>query len=294
MRILLFGRDGQLGHELGKTLAPFGDLLAVDKGDLDLTKVKLIQHFVENFGPEVIINAAAYTDVDGAEAEPDLALAVNATAPGAMAGMARSSGSLFIHYSTDYVFDGEKGLAYNENDPAHPINTYGRTKLAGEQSVQAIGGIFLILRTSWLYGIGQNSFPIKVLAWARQQKHMRIVEDQVGSPTSCRMLAGMTAALLREKDQRGIAWLEERSGLYHVAGKGAVNRFEWAKKILDLDPHPKEHVFKSLEPAQSEGFPTPAKRPRFSALDCHRFENVFGLALPEWEVSLAEAMREGF
>ncbi len=294
MRILLFGRDGQLGGELQASLASLGEIVAVDKNDLDLKEVELIPAFIDQVHPNVIVNAAAYTDVDQAEIESDVAYMINNRACGVMAESARKARCLLIHYSTDFVFDGEKGVPYTENDPANPINIYGQTKLAGEQSIEAAGGSYLILRTSWLYGSGQNSFPIKVLAWAREQRRMRIVKDQIGSPTWSRMLAGTTVALLSLKGQASVDWLMERSGLYHVAGKGAISRFDWAKRILELDPHPEEHVVKELQPAKTEEFPTPAKRPKFSALDCHRFESIFGIPLPHWVSSLENAIEEGF
>jgi dTDP-4-dehydrorhamnose reductase len=292
MRILLFGRDGQLGRELNKSLASLGEIVAVEKEDLDLAQIDRIPFFIERIRPNVIINAAAYTNVDQAEIEPDTAYAINATAIGVMAESARKIGSFFIHYSTDYVFDGEKEVPYSEDDPPAPINAYGFTKLAGEQSIQALHGAYLILRTSWLYSIGRDSFPDKVLKWARKQKSMRIVEDQVGSPTWSYMLAEMTTELLGGESPKGMEWLAERSGLYHVAGNGAVSRFEWARQILELDTHPEEQIVERLDPARTEEFPTPAKRPRFSALDCHRFEEVFGLTLPGWKTSLKDAMAE--
>jgi dTDP-4-dehydrorhamnose reductase len=294
MLILLFGCEGQLGRELQASLASLGEVVAVDKKELDLKEFNLIPAFINQVHPNVIVNAAAYTDVDQAEIESEVAYAINARACGVMAESARKTQSLLIHYSTDFVFDGEKATPYTEDDPANPINVYGQTKLAGEQSIDAAGGSYLILRTSWLYGSGRNSFPIKVLTWARKQRRMRIVEDQIGSPTWSRMLARTTTALLSLKGQESIEWLMERSGLYHVAGKGAVSRFEWSKRILELDPHPEEHVVEELQPARTEEFPTPAKRPRFSALDCSRFEDIFEIVLPDWASSFENAMAEGF
>ncbi|OGO15928.1 MAG: dTDP-4-dehydrorhamnose reductase [Chloroflexi bacterium RBG_16_48_8] len=293
MRILLFGCDGQLGGELQSSLASLGEVIAVNKEDLDLTKVDIIPTFIDKVHPEFIVNAAAYTNVDQAEIELDVAYTVNAITPGVMAESARRSGSLFIHYSTDYVFDGQKGKPYTEGDSPNPINAYGHSKLAGEQAVQAVGGSFLILRTSCLYGLMGSSFPCKVLAWAREQKVMRIVEDQVGSPTWCRVLAECTAALLSREYRSRSGWPAERSGLYHVAGKGSASRFEWAKRILELDPHPEEQLVEEIQPARTEEFPTPAKRPENSALDCSRFEDTFDLLLPDWDSSLAIAMAEG-
>jgi dTDP-4-dehydrorhamnose reductase len=294
MRILLFGCDGQLGRELQASLPSLGEVVPVDKKNLDLVEVNRIPDFIDQVHPNVIVNAAAYTDVDQAEIESEAAYMINACACGVMAESARKIQSLFIHYSSDFVFDGEKGAPYIEDDPVNPINVYGQTKLAGEQSIEAVGGSYLILRTSWLYGSGRNAFPIKVLAWAREKRRVRIVQDQIGSPTWSRMLGEVTKSLLNLKGKDSFNWLIDRSGLYHVAGKGAVSRFDWASKILELDPHLEEHVLEELQPAQTEEFPTPAKRPRFSALDCHRFESTFGIPLPHWGPSLEKAMAEGF
>jgi dTDP-4-dehydrorhamnose reductase len=292
MRILLIGKTGGLGWELERCLAPLGAVIAVGREDLDLRQKEHIPTFIDRVRPDCIINAAAYTDVDRAESEPEMAQAVNAVAPTIIAEEARRRGAFFFHYSTDYVFDGNKAEPYLECDAAHPLNQYGRTKWEGEQAVQAVGGSYLILRTSWLYGMRTASFPTKVLGWARTRKVLRIVEDQVGSPTWCRMLAEKTAALLGRGRFGEFQWLTERSGLYHVAARGAVSRYEWAKWILELDPHHEEQIVERLDPARTEEFPTPAERPGFSALDCGRFEEVFDLALPAWESSLRDAMTE--
>jgi dTDP-4-dehydrorhamnose reductase len=279
---------------LQKSLTSCGEIIAVDKKDLDLAKTHLIADFIHRVHPRIIANAAAYTKVDQAEVEPDTAYAVNAAACGVMAESAKKSQSLLIHYSTDFVFDGEKGRPYTEDDSPNPINAYGYTKLSGEKVIETIGGAYLILRTSWVYSLTGESFPSKVLAWARKQKVMRIVEDQVGSPTWSQMLADKTAALLSGGSESRLTWLAERVGIYHVAGKGAASRFEWAKRILELDSHPEKQLVEDVQPAHSEEFPTPAKRPEFSALDCSRFEDTFEIELPNWQTSLEEAMAEGF
>jgi len=294
MRILLFGCDGQLGAELARSLASLGEMIAVGKKEFDLTQIDKIPAFVDKFHPDIIANSAAYTHVDQAEDELDVAYTLNATVPGVIAEVALKSNIPFIHFSTDFVFDGEKGKPYQEVDTPNPINIYGSSKLAGERAIQAIGGSFLILRTSYLYGFRANSFPCKVLAWAREQKVMRIVKDQVGSPTWCRALAEVTASLLRGKDRNNPEWLAERSGLYHVAGKGSVSRYEWAKRILELDPHPEQQIVEEVLAAHSEEFPTRAQRPKNSALDCSRFEDTFGIILPGWEASLEKAIVEGY
>jgi dTDP-4-dehydrorhamnose reductase len=292
MRILLFGRNGQLGWELQRSLAGQVEIIAIDKEDLDLTKVDQIPILIDKVHPNVIINAAAYTNVDQAELEPELAYVLNAEVPEIMAESAWRMKCWFIHYSTDYVFDGKKGAAYCEKDTANPINVYGKSKLAGEEAIQAVGGSYFIFRTSWLYSLRLSSFPTKVLQWARENKVIRIVDDQFGSPTWSRMLAENTTLLLNAAKVSGSEWLTKRSGLYHVAGRGITNRFEWAKSIIALDPSKKEQIVEEIQPARTEEFPTLAERPRFTALDCNQFQDTFGIPLSDWASTLAQAMAE--
>jgi len=195
-----------------------------------------------------------------------------------------------IHFSTDYVFDGTKGAEYVENDEPNPINIYGQSKLAGERSVQQAGGAYLILRTSWVYSLRQESFVTKVLEWARNHTTLRIVNDQIGNPTWSRMLAEITAQLLAKGAENLQPWLLERSGVYHLAGSGAASRYEWARAVLACDPRQDEQVAKEVQPALTADFPTPAKRPLFSALDCNLFTKTFGLRLPDWEQALQLAL----
>jgi dTDP-4-dehydrorhamnose reductase len=222
----------------------------------------------------VIVNAAAYTAVDRAESEPDLAMAVNAITPGILAEEARKLNAGLIHYSTDYVFDGTKGAPYNEEDTVNSINAYGRSKLAGEQSIAQVGGAYLILRTSWVYSLRRPSFITKTLQWARTQSRLKIVTDQIGSPTWCRMLAVTIALLLARALPDAPAFLKAYSGIYHLAGLGSVSRMEAARFTLENDP------------ALTADFPTPAQRPLFSALNCTRFAESFGINMPEWKESL--------
>lgn len=286
MRILLLGKHGQLGWELQRTLAPLGALTAVDYEDFDLASPDLLRQKVRELRPEAIVNAAAYTDVDRAESESDTALAINATAPQILAEEGKTLGSLLIHYSTDYVFDGAKGKPYTEEDPPNPLNVYGVSKLAGERAVQAVDGLHLILRTAWVYSLRGNGFVTKVLKWARQHETLRIVDDQISNPTWARMLAEVTAQLMA----RGVDPLRERGGLYHLAGGGYASRFEWAQEILKLDPRPEEQKSKEVLRASTFEIPTPARRPTASALDCERFAAAFDLRLPEWKTALRLAM----
>lgn len=291
-RSLLLGRDGQVGWELARTLGPLGEVSALGRGDLDLTELDAIRQVVREAQPQIVVNAAAYTDVDGAEDEPELARRVNAEAPGVLAQEAERLGALLVHFSTDYVFDGEKGTPYTEEDEPNPINEYGRGKLAGERAVQQAGGAHFILRSSWVYSTRRECFVTKVLRWARSQDVLRIVDDRFGSPTWCRSLALATAEMLAIADERGPAWAREHSGLYHVVCGGSPSRFELAQAVLELDPHPSEQRTVRIEPASSDEFPTPARRPPSSALDPSRFESAFGLSLPPWREALGLALEE--
>jgi dTDP-4-dehydrorhamnose reductase len=285
-RILLLGKNGQVGWELERTLAPLGAVMAVDLPEVDLADADGVRRLVREARPEIIVNAAAYTAVDRAESEPDLAMAINGIAPGVLAEEAKALGSCLVHFSTDYVFDGENRQPYIETDPPNPLNVYGKTKLAGEEAIRLVGGSYLILRTSWVYSLRGDSFVTKVLAWARTQQVLRVVNDQVGCPTWARMLAEVTGLVLA----RGVEYVEERKGPYHVAGGGYASRFEWAKAILDLEPRRDEQIVKEILPASTSGFPTPARRPSFPVLDCSSFERSFGLSLPGWQDSLRLAM----
>ncbi|MGE5249359.1 MAG: dTDP-4-dehydrorhamnose reductase [Bacteroidota bacterium] len=286
MKILLLGRNGQLGWELARTLAPLGEVIAADYPEIDLAKPDGVRALVRETAPEVIINATAYTAVDRAEAERDLAFAINETGPGVLAEEAKRLDASLIHYSTDYVFDGEKKAPYVEADAPVPLNVYGASKLAGERAVQAAGGAYLILRTAWVYSLRQAGFVTKVLEWARRQETLRIVDDQVSNPTWARMLAEITAQLLA----RDPGCARAHTGLYHLAGCGHASRYEWARSILELDPARPEQKAREILPARTADFPTPARRPLFSALDCSLFAADFGLMLPPWQESLRLAM----
>jgi len=290
IRILLLGKNGQLGWELNRTLAPLGKVLAYDQPEIDFCDLNSLRNLVVQTNPQVIVNAAAYTNVDQAESEPELAMAVNSQAPAILAEEARRINAHLIHYSTDYVFDGNKGSAYSETDRPNPLNVYGQSKLSGEDAIQAVEGSFLILRTSWVYDLRSNNFVTNVLKWARQQNSLRIVSDQTGNPTWARMLAEVTAQVLVSGGIRYFDYLKERSGIYHLAGSGIASRLQWAQAILHYDPNHEQHTAQEILPACSEEFPTPAKRPLFSALDCQKFHDVFALQLAHWEYALQLAM----
>jgi dTDP-4-dehydrorhamnose reductase len=290
MKIVLFGKEGQLGWEFQRTLPVLGDVTPLGREQVDFCDLDAIQKTLKESKPNLIINASAYTDVDGAENETEAAMKINALAPGIMAEMARNLGAVLIHYSTDYVFDGKRNSPYTESDPTNPLNVYGKSKLMGEKNIQQAGDAYLILRTSWVYSLRGNSFVNKVLGWARNNSLLRIVDDQIGDPTWARMLAEATNLLLSQNSINLYETIRERRGVYHLAGHGYTSRYEWAKQILINDPEPSEQVVKTLQPARSEEFSTPAVRPLFSALDCTRFERTFGLRLPSWEGALKLAL----
>ncbi len=292
-RFLLFGKIGQLGWELRRTLATVGEVICLDYPDVDFTHPETLHAMIDQAAPQVIINAVAYTAVDKAEEEQKKAGLINAIAPGVLAEEAQKRKIPLIHYSTDYVFNGKKGSLYVESDQPDPLNVYGRSKLDGEIAVQQAGGAALILRTSWVYSMRQGGFVTKVLQWSRQQSVLRMVTDQVGNPTWARMLAEVNAQLLAMAGQDLYGWFTQYAGLYHLAGGGNANRLEWARAILDNDAHPEEHTVKELQSALTHEFPTLAVRPLFSAMDCSLFTRKLGLFLPDWRIALKLAMDSG-
>lgn len=290
MRILLFGKNGQLGWELQRTLPPLGEVLAFDAQELDLTQITKLAKLIRETKPHLIVNASAYTAVDRAESEPKLAMTVNAKAPAVMAEEALKLKVPFVHYSTDYVFDGRKKTAYVEDDLTNPLNVYGQSKLVGEQAIGHVGGAYIILRTSWVYSLRGDGFVSKVLSWSRQQEEMKVVSDQIGSPTWARMLAEVTSAMLAGALSSPFSYFEEKSGVYHLGGSGSVSRLDFARAILRFDPKADEQIVRRLEPALTSDFPTPATRPLTAALNCSRFERVFKVGLSDWQNGLRLAM----
>jgi len=289
-RILLLGKFGQLGWELHRSLAPLGEIIALDYPEIDLVDYDSLDEIIQKETPDVIVNATAYTAVDQAENEAEIAMAINAHAPKRLAELAQAKKAALIHYSTDYVFDGKKGSPYLEADSPRPSSIYGKSKLAGELGIEQISGAYLIFRTSWVYSLRRESFVTKVLNWARTQTSLQIVADQVSNPTWCRMLAEVTSQILAKAGEHPHGWINERRGLYHLAGSGFASRFDWAKKILEYDPLRSEQIVEDIRPALTSDFPTPAQRPLYSALNCDLFTETFGLRLPEWEVALELAM----
>ena len=289
MRILLTGANGQVGWELVSTLAVLGDLAAVDREECDLADPDQIVRLVREVQPDLIVNAAAYTAVDEAESEPERAFAINARAPGILAEEAKRHGALLVHYSTDYVFDGAKQAPYTEDDEPDPINAYGRTKLAGERAIQAAGCRHLILRTSWVYASRGRNFLLTILRLAREQRVLRVVDDQVGSPTWCREIAAATATLLAKPELAAPG----AGGLYHLSASGSTSWFGFARAIFDapevagLGVEPP-----ALEAVPSSAYPTAARRPRNSRLDCRRLARHAGVRLAPWDDALGRCMAE--
>ncbi len=290
-KILQIGTNGQVGWELLRTCAPLGEVVALDYPDVDLSDSDGLRELVRSVKPDIIINAAAYTNVDKAESEPEKARAINAIGPGVLAEEAKKINAVMVHYSTDYVFDGTKGSPYVETDIPNPLSVYGQTKLEGEQAIAASGCVNLVLRTSWVYSMRQGGFVTKVLQWARTQEVMRVVDDQISGPTSARLLAELSALVLAKTDRNGYDWLKENSGIYHAAGDGACSRYSWAEKILELDPQKEEQVVKKLDRASSSEFSVPAQRPMVSILKNDKITDTFGLRLPSWQTGLSLTMQ---
>ena len=277
-KILLTGTTGQVGWELRRALMPLGEIIAPDRYALDLVNPDSIRAMIRNVQPDVIVNPAAYTAVDKAESEPELAMAINSIAPGIMAEEALRLRAVMIHYSTDYVFDGQKTTPYTEQDPTNPLGVYGKTKLAGEQAIQAVGGAHLILRTSWVYSRMGKNFLLTMLRLARERQELKVVNDQIGAPTWSRSIAEMTAAIMFTDLDR---W-QDFNGIYHLSASGKTNWYEFAKEILANDPDRSKQIIEQLIPITTAEYPTPAQRPAYSLLDCSKLIDRFQLHLPNW------------
>ncbi len=285
MKILLTGCAGQLGRELKRSLACLGEVVACDRRQLDLADPDALRASVRTIAPDAIVNAAAYTAVDKAETETALANAINATAPGILGEEAKRLDARLIHYSTDYVFDGRKSGAYNEDDGPAPLSAYGRSKFAGEQAIAATGARHLIFRTSWVYGLHGANFMKTMLRLGRERSELRVVGDQFGAPTWTRHLADATALVLARKDAP--------DGLYHLAAAGETSWHGYAEAIFAtalecglLEKIPTVHRILSAD------YPLPAPSPANSRLDCTRFSADFRLALPDWRTGLADCLAD--
>lgn len=290
-RILLAGKNGQVGWELQRALATLGEVIALDRHGLDLADPDSIRRVVREHKPNLIVNAAAYTAVDKAEEEPDLAMVVNGMAPGVLAEEAKRLGAALVHYSTDYVFDGNKNAPYSEGDAPNPINVYGRTKLAGEQAIQAVGTPYLIFRSSWVYGARGKNFLLTILRLARERDELRVVNDQIGAPTSSRMVAQLTAHVLTHISCRGKA-VQDYSGVYHLAATGQASWFEFAGAILEWAKIKPGDQTKVLRPITTREYSTTAERPKYSAMSSCKIAEKFSLNIPSWQSMLGLCMSD--
>lgn len=286
--ILLIGGNGQIGWELIRALAPRGGVMAPDRSAMDLASAVSIRDVVRRTTPWLIVNAAAYTAVDRAESEPDLAQAINGLAPGILAEEAKRLGAGLVHYSTDYVFDGKATRPYREDDVTAPINAYGRSKLAGEQAIMEAGGIHLILRTAWVYSWRGTNFLKTMRRLAAEREVLRVVDDQHGSPTWARAIAEATAGILEScRVGTGLGTLGEHSGLYHLTASGETTWCGFAQAIIARMRAAGESVSaRQVFPIATADYPTPARRPAWSVLDCELARETFGVALSDWQDQL--------
>ena len=292
MRILLTGPSGQVGSELLRTLALCGEVVAVNRAQLDLEDQSAIGCVLQEIKPNLVVNAAAYTDVDGAEHEFKQAEAINAVAPGMLAKEAKKLGAAFIHYSTDYVFDGSKESPYTPDDQPNPINNYGRSKLAGEKAVAASKASWLIFRTSWIHSLQGTNFVSSILRQSKVKSEIEVADDQIGNPTWSRVVAETTAEIIRHSlTQTNGNWnFSSNEGIYHLVCEGASSWFEFAQRIVELaGPQPGPTVI----PIASQEHFNVANRPRYSALSCYKTTSTFNVVLPNWEVALEKSLEAG-
>lgn len=294
-RILLTGKDGQVGWELQRSLSTLAPVVAVGRAELDLGDPNLIREIVRSVRPAVIVNAAAYTAVDRAEEEPELATAINSRAPKVLAEEARSLGALLVHYSTDYVFDGTKGTAYTEDDPTCPDNVYGRSKRQGEEAVEAAGGDHLIFRTSWVYGLRGQNFLRTMVRFFNDGRNLRVIDDQIGTPTWSRLLAEVTGQVLAGRffgAADRAASVAAMRGLYHLGSTGETSWHGFAQAIVDRvvrnsgDPELAAQGNSRVTAIPSSEFPQAAKRPQRGVLSKELFQETFSCCLPGWEEQL--------
>lgn len=297
MRILLLGKNGQVGWELQRALAPLGELTACDFDSpdelrADFSRPQALPALVERVRPDVIVNAAAHTAVDRAEAEPDLAHRINAEAPGVLAQAAAARGALLLHYSTDYVFDGSGQEPRAEDAPAAPLSVYGRTKLEGEQAIRAAGCAHLILRTSWVYAARGGNFARTMLRLAAERDALSVIDDQVGAPTGAELLADVSAhALLRVRAEPALA------GTYHCAAAGATSWHGYARFVIEAARaagQPVRVAPDAIRPIATRAYPTPAARPLNSRLATHKLQQAFGFVLPPWQRGVERVLAEWF
>lgn len=285
MRLLILGRDGQVGTALTQLLAPLGTIIALGRDGADLANPDGLARVVDREQPDVIVNAGAYTAVDKAESETELAQLVNADGPGALARVAAELDAWLIHYSTDYVFDGEKSEPYVEDDATAPLNVYGATKRAGELAIGEAGSKHLIFRTSWVHAPGRNNFIAKILSLAQSRDELKVIDDQIGAPTSARLIAEVTARAIEQiVSDRPLP-----SGIYHLAAAGETSWHGYASYVIGEALRrgvPLKVALERVLPVPSTTFPSPAKRPHNSRLSAHKLRNALGIDLPDWQADV--------
>ena len=294
MKILLFGSSGQVGWELLRSLAPLGELVALNSHSrehpADFSRPEALAQTVRAVAPDVIVNAAAHTAVDKAESEPALAHAINAEAPGVLAREAAASGAWLVHYSTDYVFDGSGTRPWREDDSTGPLSVYGRTKLEGEQRVRASGCRHLILRTSWVYAARGGNFARTMLRLAAERERLTVIDDQVGAPTGADLLADVTAHAIRSA-----ARAPELSGTYHAAAAGDTSWHGYARLVIEwarAEGRAIKVAPEAIVPVPSSAYLLPARRPLNSRLDTRRLQQTFGLTMPPWQAGVLRMLAE--
>ncbi|CAI8959360.1 MULTISPECIES: dTDP-4-dehydrorhamnose reductase [Pseudomonas] len=293
MKILLLGKDGQVGWELQRSLRPLGELIALGRHGVDglsgdLTDLAALRETIRKVQPDVIVNAAAYNAVDTAESEPDQANLVNAQAIQVLADEAREVGAWLVHYSTDYVFDGQGQVPWLEGDEPQPLNRYGESKLAGERAVQASGCRYLLFRTSWVYSARGGNFAKTMLRLGKEREKLNVIVDQVGAPTGADLIADITALALQQALKR-----PELSGLYHLAAAGEVSWYGYACHVLDFAKANGESLaVQAIEPIEATAYPTAARRPLNSRLNTQKLRDNFSLHLPDWQSGVTRMLRE--
>jgi dTDP-4-dehydrorhamnose reductase len=307
LTILLTGKSGQIGAELATLLPRLGEVIALDRHQLDLSKPEEVRRVIRSVKPQLIINASAYTAVDQAENDETSARAINGEAPALMAEEAKKIGAALVHYSTDYVFDGSKNSPYEESDPANPINVYGKTKLAAEQAIRNIGVPHLIFRTQWVYATRGRNFLVTILRLATRREELRIVCDQTGAPTWCREIAAATIRILMPFSEKGLDALSspQVGGIYHMTAGGATNWYAFAGAILEeasqIPPDTpwfaattggQSLVTRRIVPITTQEYPAPAHRPAYAVLSNGRLARSFGLQLPDWRTQLHSAFAD--
>ncbi len=293
-KILLLGKNGQAGWELQRSLSPLGELVALDRSSTDFcgdfTDLQGLVKTIQTVQPNIIVNAVAYNAVDRAESEPDLARAINALAPGVLAQEAKKLGALLVHYSTDYVFDGSGSKPWKETDATGPLNTYGKTKLEGEQRIAENCSNYLIFRTSWLYAARGHNFAKTMLCLAKERERLTVIDDQIGVPTGADLLADVTAHAIRS-----VLTNPQLAGLYHLAAGGQTSWHGYAKFVIEHALRagvPLKTTLDAIDPIVTEAFPTPAKRPHNSRLDTSKLQSAFSLSLPHWQSGVTRMLTE--